>query len=715
MTGAQSMTNQGFRQILSRLQRPFRLIWVGAIFWVAVACGGSGGGPASSDFSSNANGTVGNGSGNPAAGTTSSATIPNGISLLAGSATSPGSKDGPLRVATFFEPGRMTADSLGNVYVADGCAIPHYGYGQSESVHGLVRKISPDGQVTTVAGTTLSNRAPSTVVNNQNTIGARIACVAGLAVHPDGSIYLADSFDGKVHRITAAGVASVVYDSVTAAEQLNASGRSISRSAISSIAIDSAGNLLVARFDTGVIQRINSQGVASAYAGDSSNSALFGDMIVIPALSQPNSMRFAADGSMIIGDRDSVVQIRGGVASSLVDPSSASRLPCPGFRDMDVSTDGQIALLLTCNKIVLYRAGQLQDVVDPYDGPLDLAAPNYPPRTGKFPVLSAIKFTTSGALLIADALGAHLKRYDSASRAVSIFAGQGVSVDPVDGTAAEATVFDPFCLLHTENQGTYFSHGARTLRNVDREGKVKTIASNPALLCALKVESDGTFFALSSTPNSAINSSQFHIGTYDRDGRFLANVAGINDPAIEPFVQISSTTNLQGELVLNDDMYQIGVVRSGAFLELVRERFGSGFYGAVAYTKANELIAADSCYLTKITSDNQQISLTGSPGSQTLSCGYQDGPAKTARFFGISGIAIGPRGEIYVVDSGNALIRRLFNGEVTTIAGTPGVNDTRLGPLPGSLYKPRQVAFDVASHSLIVSTDHAILRISVRD
>ena len=54
---------------------------------------------------------VGNGSDNSAAGTTTIVSSPKGISLLAGSATSPGSKDGSLRVATFFEPGRMTADS----------------------------------------------------------------------------------------------------------------------------------------------------------------------------------------------------------------------------------------------------------------------------------------------------------------------------------------------------------------------------------------------------------------------------------------------------------------------------------------------------------------------------------------------------------------------------------------------------------------------------
>ncbi len=105
------MTNPGFRKIVNRLQRPLQLILMSANFAVAVACGGSGGGSASSDPGSNANGTVGNGSDNSAAGTTTIVSSPKGISLLAGSATSPGSKDGSLRVATFFEPGRMTADS----------------------------------------------------------------------------------------------------------------------------------------------------------------------------------------------------------------------------------------------------------------------------------------------------------------------------------------------------------------------------------------------------------------------------------------------------------------------------------------------------------------------------------------------------------------------------------------------------------------------------
>jgi len=52
--------------------------------------------------------------------------------------------------------------------------------------------------------------------------------------------------------------------------------------------------------------------------------------------------------------------------------------------------------------------------------------------------------------------------------------------------------------------------------------------------------------------------------------------------------------------------------------------------------------------------------------------GSNDGPAAGARFNAPRGVAAGPDGSIYVADTGNHTIRRIFGGAVTTVAGTAG-------------------------------------------
>ncbi|HEX7477895.1 MAG TPA: N,N-dimethylformamidase beta subunit family domain-containing protein [Polyangiales bacterium] len=53
--------------------------------------------------------------------------------------------------------------------------------------------------------------------------------------------------------------------------------------------------------------------------------------------------------------------------------------------------------------------------------------------------------------------------------------------------------------------------------------------------------------------------------------------------------------------------------------------------------------------------------------------GYRDGAAARARFDSPSGVAEGPAGELYVADTGNALVRKIDQGQVSTFAGcAPG-------------------------------------------
>jgi DNA-binding beta-propeller fold protein YncE len=83
--------------------------------------------------------------------------------------------------------------------------------------------------------------------------------------------------------------------------------------------------------------------------------------------------------------------------------------------------------------------------------------------------------------------------------------------------------------------------------------------------------------------------------------------------------------------------------------------------------------------------------------------GYADGTGEDARFSGPNGIALGPHGDIYVADAGNARIRRVTPaGAVTTVAGD-GMRGLMDGPGPKARFAyPTGLAFDPAGHLYVV-------------
>jgi len=99
----------------------------------------------------------------------------------------PGSANGPAGTAGFYFPNSAATDAAGNVYVSDG-------------VNNLIRKITPGGIVSTLAGSGVAGAADSTGT------AASFNGPAGLAVDASGNVYVADSNNNLIRKITPAGV-----------------------------------------------------------------------------------------------------------------------------------------------------------------------------------------------------------------------------------------------------------------------------------------------------------------------------------------------------------------------------------------------------------------------------------------------------------------------------------------------------------------------------
>lgn len=171
----------------------------------------------------------------------------NEVTTLAGSSTQ-GYADGSGGAAQFRNPVGLAVDGSGNVYVAD--------YGNHR-----IRKISPAGVVTTFAGSGAAGSSDGTG------LAAQFRNPNGLALDSAGTLYVADYGNNKIRKISPAGVVTTLAGSGTAG-LVNGSGTAAQFNAPSNLAVDAANNVYVADWQNHAIRKITSTGTVSTLAGN---------------------------------------------------------------------------------------------------------------------------------------------------------------------------------------------------------------------------------------------------------------------------------------------------------------------------------------------------------------------------------------------------------------------------------------------------------------
>ena len=150
------------------------------------------------------------------------------VSTLAGLAGSSGSADGTGSAARFYYPTGVAVDGSGNVYVAD---TGNY----------TIRKITPAGVVSTLAGL-----AGSTGSADGTGSAARFYYPYGVAVDGSGNVYVADTGNYTIRKITPAGVVSTLAGTAGSSGSADGTGSAARFNYPTGVAVDGSGNVYVA-------------------------------------------------------------------------------------------------------------------------------------------------------------------------------------------------------------------------------------------------------------------------------------------------------------------------------------------------------------------------------------------------------------------------------------------------------------------------------------
>jgi uncharacterized protein (TIGR03437 family) len=222
---------------------------------------------------------------------------PNGIiTTFAGTTGGFSGDGGPATAARMNGPRSIAVDGSGNVFFTDG-------------LNYRIRRISTAGVITTVAGTGGTSRSgdggPATAADS---------LPVWFALAPDGSIYFTDDFDERfnghkrVRRVAPNGVITTVAG--TGVAGFSGDGGPATQAqfrSVSGVAVDSGGNIYVSDAIGARIRRIDPSGIIRTYAGTGTGGAGGdGGAAISAQLNFPTGLAVDSAGNLYVADRNNM-------------------------------------------------------------------------------------------------------------------------------------------------------------------------------------------------------------------------------------------------------------------------------------------------------------------------------------------------------------------------------------------------------------------------
>ena len=590
-----------------------------------------------------------------------------------------GSKTDTTINLTFNSPQGPALDSAGNLYVAD--------YNGS-----TIRKITPAGVVSTLAGT---------VGSSGNTDGtgaaARFHQPSGVAVDATGNVFVADSGNNTIRKITSAGVVTVFAGAAGVPGALDGTGTAARFNYPRGLAFDRSGNLLVADSTNNTIRKITSAGVVTTIAGSAGGGGSTDGAGGAARFNFPNSLAVDASGNIYVADESNhtirVITSAGSVTTLAGLAGSTGRVDGTGNQarferpaGVAVDGDGNVYVADYNNQLIrrVTRAGVVTTVagVGGIVGSTDGSGYNLDPTLLRNP--SGMTVTPAGVVYIADT-GNNTIRMLTTAGVMTTLAGSPSSTGIADGASTVARFYSPSAVAADAAGNLYVADTGNHLVRKISGGQVTTLAGGP--LAPGSVDGPSLSARFNSPSGIAL------------DGAGALYVADYGNHTIRRIGTDGVVSTFAGTAGVPGSADGIGAAA----------RFN--FPRSLAVDGVGNIYVADSGnhLVRKITPSGSVSTLAGSAGL----VGSADGLGGAARFNGPTGLSVDAAGNVFVADTNNSTIRLVTSaGQVTTIGGTAGSEGTADGTGAAARFNhPNGLAVNAAGGVYIADTFNQTLRL----
>jgi hypothetical protein len=269
------------------------------------------------------------------------------ISTIAGTSKAGFAGDGGQAVAAELNnPYLASLDSAGNVYIAD-------------FDNNRIRKVTTAEIISTFAGTDVAGFGG----DNGPAASANLYKPSSVFFDTSGNLFIADQFNNRVRKITPGGIVTTVAGS-NVQGYCGDGGQATSACLNGPIdaVTDTSGNLYIAEFGSNAIRKVNTSGIISTIAGGNANGGYSGDggPATAAALRGPTGVAVDATGDVFIADggNERIRKITAGIIATVAGTGTA------GYSgDGGAATTAQLSFPGACDWMPLVTYTSLTDTI----------------------------------------------------------------------------------------------------------------------------------------------------------------------------------------------------------------------------------------------------------------------------------------------------------------------------------------------------------------
>lgn len=456
------------------------------------------------------------------------------------------------------------------------------------------------------------------------------------------------------------------------------------------MAMDGAGNFYVADASSNRIFKVSSGGIVTVVAGNGARGGVSGGdggPAIAASLTFPTGVAVDGSGNIFIADR-TYCRIRKVTASTGVISTVAGTGLC------GPSSDGGPATTTTLNDpsgVAVDRFGNIF-IADTFNcevrevsasnGVISAAAgtggcgysgDGGPATSAKLGQPDGLVFNSAGDILIADAGNCTIRKVSSGSGVISTLAGTGGCGYSGDGGLASSAMVNGPSGLAVDPSGNIFI--GDTVNCLVREvsassGHISTVAGNFSLGCGYSGDGTSATSAQLNQPYGVFVDGLGDIFIADNHNSVVRKVSG-SSGNISTFAGVAvpdpkHVGQLIGLVAYSGDSYLATDAELG-FLNVTP--YGSGM---ASDGSGNIFIADTANHAVRKVSASTGI-MTTLAGNGLIGYSGDGGPAVSAQLFYPRDVAVDGSGNIFIMDSGNCVVRKITEstGVISTVAGTP--------------------------------------------